>query len=312
MAARDVCGDGGDKQVSWFKVDDKSWGHAKVLAAGNAAWGAFCRLGAYASDHLTDGKIPPSVAQIILSNDEADRLVSVGLLEKNTDGSVVIHDFLDWNPSAKKVLKLRKDRAKAGSKGAAKANGKRSASAAASAERLLTTRSQQNLAPRARVPSRPVPVPSTLGEGSALAPEPELEPSQTIRIPTVNQTQDLASPLSPVARNHFADFYLVLANEIAGTWTFAHRGERSQVGDIVDAYRPKPATTSHVEIWLKETLESWRRRDPNGSEALSPMKLTDWLRAACPDKTQPRPFLKAVPDVAQRPHPPLWVPGMDD
>ena len=135
---------------------------------------------------------------------------------------------------------------------------------------------------------------------------------ERVRAPEVDQAQDLASPLSPIARNHFADIYLVLANEIAGTWTFAHRGERNQVGDIVDAYRPKPATSSHVERWLKETLLAWRRRDPNGSEALSPMKLTDWLRAACPDKTQPRPFLKAVPDVAQRPMPPYYDPKTDD
>ena len=43
--------------MSWFKLDDKSTFHRKVVAAGNAAWGAFCRLGTHSSDQGTDGVV---------------------------------------------------------------------------------------------------------------------------------------------------------------------------------------------------------------------------------------------------------------
>lgn len=122
--------------VSWFKLDDKSWSHGKVVMAGNAAWGALCRMGAYASDHLTNGKISSSVAQLIATIDETERLVECGLLLRLSDGSYEIHDYLRYNPSAREVKKLRKDRADAGRRGARQTNGKRSGKSSASAEHV--------------------------------------------------------------------------------------------------------------------------------------------------------------------------------
>lgn len=105
--------------MPWFRLDDKSWSHPKVVAAGNAAWGAFCRLGAYASDHRTDGVIPSSIAQLVATVDEIEKLVEVGLLDRNEGATAyTIHDFLEWNPSAGEVeakrSKLTELRSKAG------------------------------------------------------------------------------------------------------------------------------------------------------------------------------------------------------
>lgn len=106
--------------MTWFRVDDKSAFHAKVVAAGNAAWGAFCRAGAWSSDHGTDGSIPMPTAKLIEPSRKVwDRLVDVGLCERAADG-FVLHDFLDWNPSAAAVEAKRLARAQAGSRGGSK------------------------------------------------------------------------------------------------------------------------------------------------------------------------------------------------
>lgn len=83
----------------WFRVDDKSAFHSKVLLAGNSAWGVFCRAGAWSAGELTDGKIPTRVGLKIGSKKTWDRLEIVGLVERISDGWQ-IHDWSDWNPSS--------------------------------------------------------------------------------------------------------------------------------------------------------------------------------------------------------------------
>lgn len=104
--------------MTWFRVDDKSAFHRKVTDVGNEAWGALCRAGAWSSDHLTDGRVPWSVALTIASKKIWERLFVTGLcerLEGTTD--FLIHDFLDWNPSKEQVLELRQHRSQAGRRG---------------------------------------------------------------------------------------------------------------------------------------------------------------------------------------------------
>ena len=43
--------------MSWFRIDDKSAFHRKVLKAGNEAWGAICRAGAVSAGEGTDGRV---------------------------------------------------------------------------------------------------------------------------------------------------------------------------------------------------------------------------------------------------------------
>jgi hypothetical protein len=107
--------------MAWFKLDDRGAYHAKVLRAGNEAYGAWCRAGQWSSQHLTDGLIPKEVADSIASPKIWKRLCDAGLLEDRPDGWQ-IHDFLDWNPSRQEVTaereRVREIKSKAGKAGA--------------------------------------------------------------------------------------------------------------------------------------------------------------------------------------------------
>ena len=103
--------------MTWFKLDDKSAFHRKVVAAGNEAWGALCRAGAWSSGELTDGFIPDQVAALI-ARPRVWKLLescgdsgSKGLVERVENGWQ-IHDFLCWNPSAESVKRQRETTAK--------------------------------------------------------------------------------------------------------------------------------------------------------------------------------------------------------
>lgn len=103
--------------MSWFKLDDKSTFSAKVVAAGNQAWGAFCRAGAWSSDHGKDGFFTTEVATVIEPSHKVwARLETVGLIVK-ADGGWQMPTFLDFNPSAAQVAARRISRANAGSIG---------------------------------------------------------------------------------------------------------------------------------------------------------------------------------------------------
>lgn len=128
--------------MTWFRVDDKSHSHPKVIAAGNAAWGLYVRCGAWCADQLTDGKIPKNVAKIFGKPSECRALVAAGLWTENGD-FYVIPDYLEFNPSRQRV------------------EGER----AAARERMLRRRSgeqdqnkQENIVRSSATPTRPDPI----------------------------------------------------------------------------------------------------------------------------------------------------------
>lgn len=85
--------------MTWFKVDDRVTFHRKTLEAGNAAMGAWMRLGAWAAGYETDGVIPVAVLMQIATGEEVAALCDAGFLKTLPDGSVEMHDFLKYNPS---------------------------------------------------------------------------------------------------------------------------------------------------------------------------------------------------------------------
>jgi hypothetical protein len=91
----------------WFKVDDTLCSHPKATRAGNAALGAWVRLGSWSSQHLTNGHIPAGDALRYASRRELDALVSAGLLEPDGNGGFTVHDFLVYNPTRDAVLHRR-------------------------------------------------------------------------------------------------------------------------------------------------------------------------------------------------------------
>lgn len=98
--------------MSWFRLDDQGAFHAKVVAAGNEPYGAWCRAGQWCSAQLTDGRIPWRIALTIGRRRLWNRLVEVGLCEPIDDEHLQIHDFLDYNPTGKSVRANRVRKAK--------------------------------------------------------------------------------------------------------------------------------------------------------------------------------------------------------
>ena len=109
--------------MSWALIDDQSTFHAKVISAGNAAWGACIRMVAWSCAHLTDGAIPSHVAKLIASDEEIEKMITTNLLDR-TENGFEIHSFLEWNKSAKQIRKERAAKQKAGKNGGL-ASGKR-------------------------------------------------------------------------------------------------------------------------------------------------------------------------------------------
>lgn len=93
--------------MTWFKVDDTSAFNAKVLAAGNEAWGAFCRVGAWCAQQLSDGRFSRAIAVTIAPWRVWERLQQVGLVDPLQNGEMQVHDYLQRNPSKEQVLRER-------------------------------------------------------------------------------------------------------------------------------------------------------------------------------------------------------------
>lgn len=90
-----------------FSIDD-GWDNCTPVArSGNAAFGAYCRLGAWSARNSTDGFIPAEVALGIASPELAQKLVDAGLWEAAEGGWSMPH-YLVRNESAAKVSARRK------------------------------------------------------------------------------------------------------------------------------------------------------------------------------------------------------------
>lgn len=106
----------------WARLDDALIDHQKISAAatflkrngdGRAiALGFFAVCLMWCSKHLSDGKISKEVVEGFSHVKQplvvADALVRAGLLER-VEGGFLVHDFLEYNPSAEKVKKKREE-----------------------------------------------------------------------------------------------------------------------------------------------------------------------------------------------------------
>lgn len=112
----------------WWKCESGFSRHRKVIDCLSEDEGATALLwwwfaGLWSVEQLSDGRIPRRVWRVLLPTDTgvscdraAEILVRVGLLDPTDDGWQ-IHDFLDWQPSARTVRKALKQRAEAGRRG---------------------------------------------------------------------------------------------------------------------------------------------------------------------------------------------------
>jgi hypothetical protein len=96
--------------MTWFKVDDGFHSHPKTIAAGNAAIGLWTRCGSHCSSYTTNGFVPKNIAKAFGTPAQVQRLLEVGLW-REVSGGYQMHDFLDFNPTAEKVLADRAEAA---------------------------------------------------------------------------------------------------------------------------------------------------------------------------------------------------------
>ncbi len=178
----------------WFKIDDGATDHPKTTAAGDEAFGVWCRMGSHAGKYLTNGFIDDTSALRIAKKQKVlDRLVAVGFLDRVT-GGYQIHDFLDYNPSSLDVAAKKAGRseqkAAAGRIGGQRSGETRRQKAhhdqpadveadEAESKQPASKQTKQNEAhegeaKRSPVPSRPVP------KGRSLDPTHGLSPSQDL------------------------------------------------------------------------------------------------------------------------------------
>jgi hypothetical protein len=78
--------------------------HPKVMAIGNEGTGAFARMISYCSCYLTNGRVPADAVRLICPNRKLlERMNDLDVVELLDSGSVLIRDYLDYNPSRDKI-----------------------------------------------------------------------------------------------------------------------------------------------------------------------------------------------------------------
>jgi hypothetical protein len=220
--------------MAWVYLDDQFPEHPKVIAAGpEAAWLYVCGL-AYVKRHGTRGFISaavlPRISDVSQPVRRANRLVSVGLWRKRTDGEpgYEIHDYDEWNRTADA-------RSAAGRKAARARWGSKDDGASASESHSDRTASGNAIASESHMP-----------QDAQSPPIPSLATSQT---PTdVSSAGPPGGGRQPIIDQATA---IVVAHEIA---------RRQANGDPVrspDGYartRHKPTRAQHEAAW-HELLE---------------------------------------------------------
>src|SRR5215472_9101213 len=104
-------GGGEGRGMPFALMDDKFWAHPKLVRVGNEAAAVYLRSIGYAADQLTDGEVPRAIALLLCGDAESCARVSALLvahrLWEMRGDDFAVHDYLDWNRSAKewKLLK---------------------------------------------------------------------------------------------------------------------------------------------------------------------------------------------------------------
>jgi hypothetical protein len=104
--------------MTWARLDDGFPQHPKVIGLSDAAFRLHVSAVCYCARNLTDGAIPKAALKVLGgSARHVAELHTAGLWEAAGNGFTV-HDYLDYNPSAKQIDSKRKAKSVAGAKGA--------------------------------------------------------------------------------------------------------------------------------------------------------------------------------------------------
>ena len=154
--------------MSWQRFDDRARESLKVRRAGTSGTVLWWAAGNWCSDHLTDGRIPKDllpdvwrpIGEPFATEEALAACLSAGLFFEDGD-DIVINDYLEFNPSKKRVLadraaaKLRQQR-----KRQPPPQSRDTPRESQPVSRRDTPRESHDPLP---VPSRPVPDPATAG-----------------------------------------------------------------------------------------------------------------------------------------------------
>lgn len=122
--------------MTWLKWDDAGFDHPKMLQVGCEEKAIHWSALTWVAQQETDGLVPAYALPLIVSKADprlmanidghVEKLVSVGLWDRDSAGNLAVHGWLDWNPSAADIAAIRDKRSSAGQRGAASRwNGKR-------------------------------------------------------------------------------------------------------------------------------------------------------------------------------------------
>lgn len=151
--------------MTWLRLDDQFHRHRKVAPLSDAAFRLHVTALLECSNQLTDGRLDCVMVPILpraptgkALRNVTDELVRAGLW--HLDGETwILHDFLDWNPSADEVRIKRETRANAGRIGGQQSGKSRSKPEAIASPLLKQTPSKTE----PKTNPVPVPVPIPLG-----------------------------------------------------------------------------------------------------------------------------------------------------
>lgn len=153
--------------MSWFKVDDKLWGHPKWLATPPRARALWITAGSWCAAQEQDGKVPEHVLPMLgASKADARALVAAGLWEDGENGWV-FHGWAEFQPTRaqqeEKREAARERMRKARERRANESENEPDSSEGVRANSERTSRGVRS------TPTRPDPTPSPNGEGTALS-----------------------------------------------------------------------------------------------------------------------------------------------
>jgi hypothetical protein len=109
--------------VSWFKLDDATYDHPKIVQVSDGAFRLWVTAGLYCAKHLTDGIISPGTLKVLQAKSRhCDELWSAGLWERIPEGGYRFHDWDHYQPTRLQVIERRRKEAERKAKARAQAN----------------------------------------------------------------------------------------------------------------------------------------------------------------------------------------------
>ena len=93
--------------VAWFKLDDSTYDHPKIVPLSDGAFRLWVLAGLYSAKHLTDGVVTAATLTVLQAKPKhVDEIVDAGLWEPQGN-EWIIHDWHHYQPSRAEVERNR-------------------------------------------------------------------------------------------------------------------------------------------------------------------------------------------------------------